>query len=600
MTAIVDHPDHLNTLVTTTPYVLLTGSSFDADAVGESYMKLEIRTDRADNVNRFSSGYTKSTEKILNSLEDLGYVRAELRDKDQRGAYQNEIDENKKKLEEAEQKLKEARELLDEKAKEISEGEKKLADAKAQLDEAKTKIEDGKKELDDARKTLDGEKGKLTDGKARLDEAAGKLSDAKRQLTESYAEIDGAKTAIRNKIIAAYITAFGEDVSGTLIEWAEPEDIDIDTDNAEDSIRYLWITKNLRIDLSRTAEDIADSVLNSGMIPDKLLVTLYETAFSKDAPKKHGDFDYDAIRSGLKTYINDSAGKYRQLTDGVALWRDGYKEYKAGLEDYKKGLEEYEAGKALYDEAEARYSEGVAEYEKGLAEYNENKDKYDHGVTDIEDGKKQFEEGEQSYADAEAEYNDGKEKIEKAQRDLDGVDPCRWIAYDCRGNASFVQLSAGSGNFSNLKSTFSVLFVVVGALVIFATVGKMVDEQRKLVGTTKALGFFNYEIFSKYLGFGVSASLIGVILGILAARFALEPFLLASFDRFYVFDMKRAHISVLTTLAVVAAGALLAAFSVWLASTKLLREPAVRLMQPKMPGVKRATEERAPCPFTHV
>ena len=61
--------------------------------------------------------------------------------------------------------------------------------------------------------------------------------------------------------------------------------------------------------------------------------------------------------------------------------------------------------------------------------------------------------------------------------------------------------------------SIALLFVLVGALVIYATVSKMVDEQRRQIGTTKALGFFNREIMAKYLLFGVSATLLGMLLG---------------------------------------------------------------------------------------
>ncbi len=165
--------------------------------------------------------------------------------------------------------------------------------------------------------------------------------------------------------------------------------------------------------------------------------------------------------------------------------------------------------------------------------------------------------------------------------------PCRWISYGMNGNASFVQMSVGSSNFANLKKTFSTLFVFVGALVIFATVGKIVDEQRTLVGTTKALGFFNREIFVKYLGFGVSAVALGALLGMVVARFFIEPFLLTGFGNFYYFEIAKPLFFTLPSVIAFLAGILLAIVAIWFACSKLLREPAIRLMQAKAPGVKK-------------
>ena len=163
----------------------------------------------------------------------------------------------------------------------------------------------------------------------------------------------------------------------------------------------------------------------------------------------------------------------------------------------------------------------------------------------------------------------------------------RWLSFGGKGNASFVQLAVASGNFAKLKATFSLMFVLVGALVIFATVGKMVDEQRNQIGTTKALGFFNREIFAKYLGFGMSATAIGTVIGILAARFALEPFMLNGFNKYYWFDLSESSLVLSSTLIVSGAGLLLSAAAVWLACTKLLRQPAVVLMLPKTPSAKK-------------
>ena len=190
--------------------------------------------------------------------------------------------------------------------------------------------------------------------------------------------------------------------------------------------------------------------------------------------------------------------------------------------------------------------------------------------------------------DGHAQYLEGKAQYDKAMAELQ---PCRWLSYGVKGNASFVQLIVGSGSFGKLKSTFSLFFVAVGALVIFATVGKMVDEQRSLIGTTKALGFFNREVFVKYLGFGVSATLMGTLLGILTARFLIAPFLISGFNQYYIFDITPPRLTLLNTILVVIAGILLATLSIWFGCSKLLREPATRLMQSKAPSLKKAPKK---------
>ena len=170
---------------------------------------------------------------------------------------------------------------------------------------------------------------------------------------------------------------------------------------------------------------------------------------------------------------------------------------------------------------------------------------------------------------------------------------------DCRSNSSFMNVVTDGENLSNLKMTFSMLFVLVGALVIYATISKMIDEQRNLVGATKALGLYNREIFRKYLFYGVSSTLLGTLLGILTARLALESFVLHEYNVFYTFDTTRPVLSVVPTLVVLGAGILLAVAAAWLACSRLLRSAAITLMQPKVPPRHRqsAREKRHVLPL---
>ena len=158
---------------------------------------------------------------------------------------------------------------------------------------------------------------------------------------------------------------------------------------------------------------------------------------------------------------------------------------------------------------------------------------------------------------------------------------------DCHTNSSFVNLVIDGKNLSELKSTFSLLFVLVGALVIYATISKMIDEQRSLVGATKALGLYNREIFTKYLFYGVSSTLLGTLLGILTARFIMEGFVLGGYNDYYNFDTARPVLTVAPTLLVLAAGILLATSAAWFACARLLKSTAITLMQPGFPARHR-------------
>lgn len=216
------------------------------------------------------------------------------------------------------------------------------------------------------------------------------------------------------------------------------------------------------------------------------------------------------------------------------------------------------------------------------------KDEQDRAASEAELSQRRqtLEQREQEYAESLAAFEYIVTIRDQALADLDAMEPGRWIVLDERGNAGFVQLEVASDNMSSLQMTFSLLFVIIGALVIYATVSKMVDEQRTLVGVTKALGFFNREVFAKYLIFGLSATLLGTVLGILIARFLLEGFVLKSYNDYYSVNIARAMLVLWPTVIVVLGGVSLTVAAVTFACLRLVRTPAIQLMQPPVPKGK--------------
>ena len=232
---------------------------------------------------------------------------------------------------------------------------------------------------------------------------------------------------------------------------------------------------------------------------------------------------------------------------------------------------------ALLDEYEATYRDNLAE-QQALQESL----KADPSASqeDIEDNESYIAWLEESLAEL-----DGK------RADVETI-TSRWLVLDERGSPSFVQLLAGSENLGSLRMTFALMFIVISLLVIYATVSKMVDEQRTLVGTTKALGFYKREILMKYLLYGVSGTLLGAAIGVLLARFWLEGIALRGYGSYVSVDISQSRFSPGITVVVLLVSVLLSAVAVWSACSRLVRAPAVQLMQPPAPKGKTGTEKK--------
>lgn len=588
---IVLHPDLYGKPVAQigSRYVLVRPEVFDSEALRNCYMKAEVLYDKPDGISMYDSSYLKLAKAVTERLDALTEPRAAARSAEVRGLYASEIDEGQKKLDDAEAELADARKTLDEKTAEILDGERlvqeneeKLKDAEQQLKEGEEKLNDaaaelaaGKEELDEAKKTLD-------DSRAQLDDAKKQLADAKKQLEDAFEQIEDAKTMIRDMLKEAVAAYCGQAFADS-IKWATP--VHVNVDNPEASASRFRITDTLTVWIGDPLDQVLEKAIKGLLkgseqeaMADVILLTIIN------------DPNYEQINNS-----------YERAASACRRWNKAHDEYIAGLEKYREGEAKYAEGLAQYEEGLARYEEGLATYGENLKLFDEKKAEYEDGVAQladakqkIEDGWQQIRDGEAAYAEGLAEYEDGQSKLADAKDRMNTLDTCRWVVLDVNGNIGYKHSQSSAQNISRIGMTFSLLFVLVGALVIYATVGRMIEEQRRLVGTTKALGFFNREVLQKYMTFGLSATLLGVLLGIAVGYFAIEKIVLVAHQSFYVDGTMPRSFLIVPTIIITVIGAALAAVSVWTACASLVRAPARELMQERVPkGQKRAKKGKS-------
>ncbi|MBR5343267.1 MAG: FtsX-like permease family protein [Oscillospiraceae bacterium] len=606
VTGIANHADNSNTMVADTYDVLLTVDAFDMEALDGCFMKAEVAIEKPENPDRYGEEYNAALTAVQERLEALAPTAAARRDADVHEQALALIDEKQQELEQAKSDLADARIELDEGWKELADGERELAEGQQELEDAEKQLDDAQKELDDAQKEIEDSENKLEQARVELWRAKKKLDagyeelatageqldEGKAELESGWNELENGKAQIRDGVRGALEEQVG-DTSGS-IAWARKMPANVDDPNA--TAMYFWITTTYYCDLNLTLEENIRAFVYSDNITDEMLKEAYVSAMGTEegfdanmmrslvaaaAVQQSAAYesDYAALQSGCRQW-DEGHAKY---IEGLNAYNEGAKEYQAGQDEYNKGLNDYQVGLALLEEGKAEYEEGKTRYEEAKANYEQGLADAEAGRKELEDGRKQLEEGETSYQDAMIAIADGENQLEEARGKLDDTTPCRWIVLNMKGNPGYVQLRMAGDNLKSLESTFALLFVLVGALVIFATVSKMVDEQRTQVGTTKALGFFNREIFRKYLSFGVSAALLGAVIGVLVARFAMEGIVLKGYNIYYTFSLMRPGITVLPTVIVLLAAAGLAVVAVWAACSRLLRTPAIRLLQAKVP-----------------
>ena len=207
----------------------------------------------------------------------------------------------------------------------------------------------------------------------------------------------------------------------------------------------------------------------------------------------------------------------------------------AALEKLLEGEAELAAGEAqlkdarkTFEEKKAELLDGKVELEDGKIELADGEKKLNREEADakrkiadaweeIADGKVELEDGKAELIEKEREYAGKKEeavqKLTDAYAELDDIDMTQWYIQDRTSLESYSSLNSDLSSIEAIGGVFPIIFLPVAILVSLTTMTRMVEEERGLIGTYRALGFHNAAIYRKYVLFAVMACLLGGILG---------------------------------------------------------------------------------------
>ncbi|MBR4150870.1 MAG: hypothetical protein IKR08_05805, partial [Firmicutes bacterium] len=496
-----------------------------------------------------------------------------------------QLDEAERELADGKTQLEDNAKILADARAELDEAEKKLADGKARLEEAERELDSGGAQIAAGQAQLNSSAATLNTTYAQIESVKQDVRNAIKAAMQGALEAGGISTAdaaaaialipwatvdtapslgdssldatqfkITNNIgftlsqvdYASTVTAAMTRFDGLFAAAvAALQSLNVDTSALEASEAAVRAYAQNALNTAVTVQNTYNSGVaqlqqwndgHAAYLAGAAQLASARAAYSYGAAQYSAGLD--EYNKGLEQYEEGKA-KYEE---GLAQYNDGLARYEEGLAQYNDGLALYNEGKALYDEGiaeyeknlklyndgKAKYDKGLADYRKGLAAYENGKKSYEDGLVQYEDGLKQLEEGrallaekEAEYADGLAQYEEGAERLAEARKSLSELPPARWILLDASANGGFLQQQSSQNSLGALGSRFTTLFLVIAALVIYSTVSKIVDEQHKLVGATKAFGFYNREILIKYLIYGVCATSAGVLVGS-AASVALQ------------------------------------------------------------------------------
>ena len=146
-----------------------------------------------------------------------------------------------------------------------------------------------------------------------------------------------------------------------------------------------------------------------------------------------------------------------------------------------------------------------------------------------------------------------------------------------------VEYTSLSERIDAIANVFPVFFFFIAVLITFTTMMRMIEENRKEIGTLKALGYRNLEIAKKYLFYALLTAVLGTFVGVIVGTYFIPSVICMLLKEQYIFTTYT--LSYWSTPIILATiGAMVATIgSCGYVLFKELREKPVELLLPRAP-----------------
>lgn len=260
------------------------------------------------------------------------------------------------------------------------------------------------------------------------------------------------------------------------------------------------------------------------------------------------------------------------------------------------GVQALIAAKAKLQDERAVADKKLEHAEQELAQAQA---KLDASYTRLQEGQKKYDEGAHVLAQRKQELDDKfatvQKQLDDAQETIDTTDLPDMYILDRSQHEGAAIYHADTERMDALARVFPFMFFLVAALVSLTTMTRMVEDERILIGTYKALGYSTIQIATKYLIYALLAAGIGSVLGVGVLCQVLPLIIMKAYSVIYAIPLLLPPLPIKADVAVFSAGlgigiTLIATICSVLSS---LREQPAPLMLPRAPKAgKRILLER--------
>jgi len=446
-----------------------------------------------------------------------------------------------------------------------AEANDKLWDAEKDIFEAKLEIEDGWSELLEGKnELLDGEQ-ELAEAERKLQKAQRELERAERELAEAEKELEAGWEELES---GEALLETGEEAikegKETIVTSREElekarEDIPETFDSMQAMLESQIVSTNINIrrleaeiHTLETELDALNAINTDGFSEEE------KASHQQDIEDKQAEIDarqeeLDALvearnemQSTLDGLEEDEKAAYEELDKAEADLEEAEKELLESEAELEKNKKELEVGRKELEDAQAEFDDAKQEVKDGWEELEDGWEELEDAYLDIADGKAELEEGEAEFEDGKQKYEDGvKEFLDRKQEALDKIADARQEIADLKMTSWYISTRTALTGYTNVKTdaqciesignAFPILFLTVAILISLTTISRMVEEDRGLIGTYKALGFTDKEIRRKYMVYALLACIVGGILGLFLGFIVLPEIIFTVFGVMYQF-----------------------------------------------------------------
>ncbi len=512
-----------------------------------------------------SAAYDERVEAVKRAIEALAPEREQARADGLRADAQAQLDEARAEYE-----------------RQSADAHAQLDDAAAQLDEAAATLAAGERELADGQAAHDAGAETLAQQKA---DAEARLSQAQAALAEAQGALDAQKPQL---------DAGAETLRAAWAQWErQAAELDAGWEAWHAQADALYAAR----DALRGAVDALNAqieALQQENPADPQIAVLEQRRDAAAAQLRQFEQEHAADLAAAEASRAQLEQGERELAGGKAQLEAQQASFDAAQAAYQEGTAEVarqgEALRQAQAEAAAQLADAEAELAAAAAQLEDARARLDAGRADYEAGRAAYDE---QRARAEAELADARRELDDAQRAIDDLGAPSWYVMDRTQNYGVASFEADADRVDSIASVFPFIFFLVAALVALTTMTRMVEEERVLVGTYKALGYARGRIASKYLVYAGAASLAGAVLGIGVLSQVLPAVIQTAYAIIYFVPQgpKPIDWGLAALAAGLGVGITLAA--TWAAVTATLRESPAQLMLPRAPKAgKRILLER--------